>query len=44
MSGSNPKYLPVPKKVPYNVRLPKPLLDKINAYAELTGNTTTDVK
>lgn len=43
MSGSNPKYLPVPKKVPYNIRLPKPLLDKLNAYAELTGNTTTDV-
>ena len=43
MSGSNPKYLPVPKKIPYNIRLPKPLLDKLNAYAELTGNTTTDV-
>lgn len=43
MSGSNPKYLPIPKKVPYNIRLPKTLLDKINAYAELTGKTTTDV-
>lgn len=43
MSGSNPKYLPIQKKVPYNIRLPKPLLDKLNAYAELTGNTTTDV-
>lgn len=43
MIGSNPKYLPVPKKVPYNIRLPKPLLDKLNAYAELTGKTTTDV-
>ena len=43
MSGSNPKYLPIPKKIPYNIRLPKPLLDKLNAYAELTGNTTTDV-
>ena len=43
MSGSNPKYLPIPKKVPYNIRLPKTLLDKINAYAELTDKTTTDV-
>ena len=23
--------------------MPKPLLDKLNAYAELTGNTTTDI-
>ena len=37
------KYLPIPKKIPYNIRMPKPLLDKLNAYAELTGNTTTDV-
>ena len=43
MGGSIPKYLPVEKKVPYNIRLPKPLLDKLNAYAELTGKTTTDV-
>ena len=43
MSGSNPKYLPIPKKIPYNIRMPKPLLDKLNAYAELTGNTTTDI-
>lgn len=43
MSGSNPKYIPIPKKIPYNIRLPKPLLDKLNAYAELTGKTTTDV-
>ena len=43
MSGSIPKYLPVPKKIQYNIRLPKPLLDKLNTYAELTGNTTTDV-
>lgn len=40
---SNPKYLPIPKKIPYNIRLPKHLLDKLNAYAELTGNTTTDI-
>lgn len=40
---SNPKYLPIPKKIPYNIRLPKPLLDSLNAYAELTGNTTTDI-
>lgn len=40
---SNPKYLPIPKKIPYNIRMPQDLLDKLNAYAELTGNTTTDV-
>ena len=40
---SKPKYLPIPKKIPYNIRLPKHLLDSLNAYAELTGNTTTDV-
>ena len=40
---SNPKYLPIPKKIPYNIRLPKPLLDSLNAYAELTDNTTTDI-
>ena len=40
---ANPKFLPVAKKIPYNIRMPKPLLDKLNAYAELTGNTTTDV-
>lgn len=40
---SNPKYLPIPKKIPYNIRMPQHLLDKLNSYAELTGNTTTDV-
>ena len=40
---SKPKYLPIPKKIPYNIRMPQHLLDKLNAYAELTGNTTTDV-
>ena len=40
---SKPKYLPIPKKIPYNIRLPKPLLDKLNAYADLTDKTTTDV-
>ena len=38
-----PKYLPHENKVPYNVRLPKKLIDKLSAYAELTGNTTTNV-
>ena len=38
-----PKYLPVKKKIPYNIRMPENLLDKLNAYADLTGNTTTDV-
>ena len=40
---SKPKYLPIPKKVPYNIRLPKHLQDKLNAYADLSGNTTTDI-
>ena len=40
---ATPKYLQIPKKIPYNIRLPKPLLDKLNSYAELTGNTTTDI-
>lgn len=40
---SNPKFLNIEKKVPYNVRLPKRLIDKLNAYAELTGNTTTNI-
>lgn len=40
---SNPKFLNVEKKVPYNVRLPKRLIDKLNSYAELTGNTTTNI-
>ena len=40
---SKPKYLPIPKKTPYNIRMPQHLLDKLNAYAELTDNTTTDV-
>lgn len=43
MNGGNPKYLSIPKKIQYNIRLPKPLLDKLNVYAELTGKTTTDV-
>lgn len=36
-----PKYLPVKKKIPYTVRLPEHLLNSLNAYADLTGNTTT---
>lgn len=40
---SNPKFLNVEKRVPYNVRLPKRLIDKLNAYAELSGNTTTNI-
>lgn len=40
---SNPKFLNVEKRVPYNVRLPKRLIDKLNSYAELTGNTTTNI-
>ena len=40
---SNPKFLNVEKKVPYNIRLPKRLIDKLNAYAELSGNTTTNI-
>lgn len=40
---STPKYLPTEKKVKYNVRLPKKLLDELNAYAELTNNTTTNI-
>ena len=40
---SKPKYLPIPKKTPYNIRMPQHLLDKLYAYAELTDNTTTDV-
>ena len=38
-----PKYLPVKKKIPYTVRLPEHLLNSLNAYADLTGNTTTNV-
>ena len=40
---SNPKFLNVEKRVPYNIRLPKRLIDKLNAYAELSGNTTTNI-
>lgn len=40
---SNPKFLNVEKRVPYNVRLPKRLIEKLNAYAELSGNTTTNI-
>ena len=40
---ANPKFLAVEKKVPYNLRLPQDLIDKLNAYAEITGNTTTNI-
>lgn len=43
MSGINPKYLNVEKKVQYNIRLNQRLIDKITTYAELTGNTTTNI-
>lgn len=44
MAGrSNPKFLNVEKKVVYNIRLPQRLIDKYNAYSELTGNTTTNI-
>lgn len=43
MSGSNPKFLNVEKKVVYNIRLPQRLIDKYNSYSELTGNTTTNI-
>lgn len=43
MSGINPKFLNVEKKVQYNIRMPQRLIDKYNAYAELTGNTTTNI-
>lgn len=43
MSGINPKYLPVEKKVQYNIRVPQRLIDKYTAYANLTGNTTTNI-
>ena len=39
---ANPKFLAVEKKVPYNLRLPQKLIDDLNAYAEITGNTTTN--
>lgn len=42
MSGSNPKFLNVESKVQYNMRVPKRLIDKYTAYAELSGNTTTN--
>lgn len=42
-SGSNPQFLNVEKKVVYNIRLPQRLIDKLNGYADLTGNTTTNV-
>ena len=40
---ANPKFLNVEKKVPYNIRLPASLIDDLNAYAEITGNTTTNI-
>lgn len=40
---SNPKFLNIEKKIPYSVRLPQRLIDKLNAYAELSGNTTTNI-
>ena len=40
---SLPKYIPVKKKVLYNVRLHEDIINGLNAYADLTGNTTTDV-
>ena len=40
---SNPKFLNIEKKIPYSVRLPQRLIDKLNAYAELNGNTTTNI-
>ena len=43
IGGSNPKFLKHDKKVPYNIRLPQRLIDKYNSYAELTGNTTTNI-
>ena len=43
MSGINPKFLNVEKRVQYNIRLPQRLIDKYNSYAELTGNTTTNI-
>ena len=43
MAGINPKYLNVEKKVQYNIRLNQRLIDKITTYAELTGNTTTNI-
>ena len=38
-----PKYLSVKKKIPYNIRMPENLLNSLNAYANLTENTTTDI-
>ena len=43
MSGINPKFLNVEKKVQYNIRLPQRLIDKYNAYAELSGNNTSNI-
>ena len=40
---ANPKFLSVEKKVPYSIRLPQRLIERLNGYAELTGNTTTNV-
>lgn len=40
---ANPKFLNVEKKVPYNLRLPQKLIDDLNAYADITGNTTTNI-
>ena len=40
---ANPKFLQVDSKVLINARLPKKLTDKLDKYAELTGNTKTDI-
>ena len=40
---ANPKFLNIEKKVPYNIRLPASLIDDLNSYAEITGNTTTNI-
>ena len=42
-SGINPQFLKVEKRIPYTVRLPKRLIDKLNSYAELSGKTTTNI-
>ena len=42
-SGTNPQFLKAEKKVQYNARFTQRLINKLNAYAELTGNTTTNI-
>jgi len=42
-SGTNPQFLNAEKKVQYNARFTQRLISKLNAYAELTGNTTTNI-